>query len=552
MTANSTRFHGMTRLMLASREGDIAAVRSLINDGANVNATSIDPIRGARGDKRRTPLMFASENGHIDVVNELLLHGADPNMKSAGIKLEYNVNRNTFNKMRSKYFDECSGCTALMFASKEGHLDVVKALLTHKADPEIKDVHGLIALDLAIAAAHEKIIKVLAGESELTPGKLMEYFEEKKNAAKAARYADRKKRGYTDLMIATMDGTLPLVRELIKSGVDLDEFSEYSGAPALLIACEYGEVEIVRELIEGGANVTALDINGYTALMHASERGDLQILKLVLEAARNHYEYEIQIEGNVYTTADLYYYVYVNKATPDEDERASGFTALMFADKKEIVRELIKSGAYVNHATKGNLTALLKACRDINNEVVTELCENGADVNAIDSNPGDETDGYTPLHYAASQVILPKSVNMIKTLCEYGANVNAKDANGLTTLMHVCIDSFGYHPNDYDKIAKELVRCGANVRLKSPDGLTALDLLKGDEGSEIYMVVEAALKEQQNPTPKVAKRRGRSLVVTRRNRRNIRNTRLSEENMLQRWEGRGRSKKRHTRSLNRR
>jgi ankyrin repeat protein len=530
MAANSTRFHGMTRLMLASRDGDLAAVRSLLNDGANVNATSIDPIHGARGGNRRTPLMFASEKGHIDVVNELLSHGADPNIKSVGTKLEYNVNRNTFNTMRSKYFNECSGCTALMFASKGNHLDVVKALLAHKADPAISDVHGMNALDLAIAAAHEKIIHVLAGETHVKPEKLLGYFEEKKAAAKAARYTDRKESGYTDLMIATMDGNLPLVRELIKSGVDLNEFSEYSGAPALLMACEHGELEIVRALIEGGADVTALDINGYTALMHASERGDLNILKLVLEAVSDTYELDLEVQD------------YVNKATPDEDERASGFTALMFADKKEIVRELIKSGADVNHATRGKFTPLMRACREINDEVVAELCEHGADVNAVDSNPGDETDGYTPLLYAASIPIVPKTNNMIKTLCKYGANVNAKDANGYTALMHSCIDSFGSWPNDHHIIAAELVRCGANPRLKADDGSTALDILHGHEGSEIYMVVEAAL----HPTPNVVRRRGRSLVT----RRNRRNTRLSEENMLQRWEGH--SKKRHTRSLNRR
>jgi ankyrin repeat protein len=358
----------------------------------------------------------------------------------------------------------------------------------------------------------------------------MASFIEKKGATKAAKYADMKKRGYTDLMIATLDGNLPLVRELVKSGVDLNEFSEYSGAPALLIACKSGELEIARELIENGADITALDINGYTALMHASDKAHLDIVKLLLKMVKM-------------TLSPIKYLEYVNTAVPDEDEGASGFTALMFADKKEVVRELIKFGADVNHVTKGELTALLMASRDLHNEVVTELCENGANVNAVDSNPGDETDGYTPLHYAASHA----SVEMIKTLCKYGANVNAKDANGLTALMHTCIDSSTYYPNDYDKAAKELIRCGANVHLKSDDGSTALDLLKGYEDFDIYTVIEGALKEQQlNIKPKVIKRRARSLV-SRRNRRNIR---LSEENLLESWEGR--SKKRHTRSLNRR
>jgi len=532
MAANSTRFRGMTRLMIASRDGDLAAVRSLLKEGANVNATRIDPIHGVRGGDHRTSLMFASEKGHIDIVNELLSAGANPNMKSVGTKLAYNVSGNTFNIMRSKYFKECSGCTALMFASKEGHLDVVKALLAHKADPEIKDVHDLIPLDLAIAAGHEKIVQVLAGESHVKPGKLLGYFEEKKAALNAKRAAERaswKKRGYTELTIAILDRNLPHVRELLKSGVDPNEITEYLGSAPLIVACKKGELEIARELIEHGADITLPDENKYTALMFASQINHLDLVKLLLKTAEEHFVFQGEVKD------------YVNIATPFEENDAceAGFTALMFADEIEVIRELIKCGADLNHVNYGKMTVLMRACRDRKEELVTELCEHGADVNLAEDDPGEETDGYTPLHYAASS---DGSVNMINTLCKHGANVNAKDANGNTPLMRACIESLDYSSNDYHLVAKELVRCGANPRLKADDGSTALDLLQGDEGSKIYMVVEAA----SHPTPKVAKRRGRSLVT----RRNRRNTRLSEENMLERWEGR--SKKRHTRSLNRR
>jgi len=56
--------------------------------------------------------------------------------------------------------------------------------------------------------------------------------------------------------------------------------------------------------------------------------------------------------------------------------------------------------------------------------------------------------------------------------------------------------------------------------------------------------------EPKPPNPGTPKRRGRSLA-TRRNRRVAKNKMPSEENMLQRFEGRSRSRKLRTRSVNR-
>lgn len=62
-----------------------------------------------------TPLLVASRNGHLDCVSALLAANAD--------------------------FDEtdATGLTALHFAAAFGHLDVVRVLLTAGADPEAED-----------------------------------------------------------------------------------------------------------------------------------------------------------------------------------------------------------------------------------------------------------------------------------------------------------------------------------------------------------------------------------------------------------------------------
>src|SRR4029077_13158649 len=62
-----------------------------------------------------TPLMASSRAGSVASVKLLLQHGADPNK-----------------------VDSLEDQTALMWATAEGHLDVVDALLTAGANPNMK------------------------------------------------------------------------------------------------------------------------------------------------------------------------------------------------------------------------------------------------------------------------------------------------------------------------------------------------------------------------------------------------------------------------------
>lgn len=70
MREQANIIEGRTALMLASFDGDLGAVRRLLEAGADVNATDRD------GD---TALMFAALKGHAEVVRELLENGADVN-----------------------------------------------------------------------------------------------------------------------------------------------------------------------------------------------------------------------------------------------------------------------------------------------------------------------------------------------------------------------------------------------------------------------------------------------------------------------------------------
>ena len=85
-----------------------------------------------------TALMFASEQGHLEVVNVLLTQRANPNAING-----------------SKY------CTALIMASYKGHFAVVDALLQAGADPGIAKKSGETALIIASKHLSMMILRVV-------------------------------------------------------------------------------------------------------------------------------------------------------------------------------------------------------------------------------------------------------------------------------------------------------------------------------------------------------------------------------------------------------
>ena len=107
-------------LMLAALAGELEICRLLIQKNADVNKPGW------------TPLHYASTNGHLPVINLLLDEHA--------------------------YIDAASpnGTTPLMMAAHYGTPAAVKLLLTAGADPLLKNVQGLTALDFSVRGNREE------------------------------------------------------------------------------------------------------------------------------------------------------------------------------------------------------------------------------------------------------------------------------------------------------------------------------------------------------------------------------------------------------------
>ncbi|WP_253303097.1 ankyrin repeat domain-containing protein [Wolbachia endosymbiont of Phyllotreta cruciferae] len=87
-------------------------------------------------------------------------------------------------------------------------------------------------------------------------------------------------RGYTALHLAVTEKRLETVRELIKSGGNVNAEEYGNKCTPLHLACMVGKVEIVEELVEAGAEIEQADKFGMIAMDYAKNSKEVtEVLK---------------------------------------------------------------------------------------------------------------------------------------------------------------------------------------------------------------------------------------------------------------------------------
>jgi len=139
---------GQTALMIVARTSNVEAARLLIAHGANVNATEKQ--------KQQTALIWAAAESQPAMVRELIAHGADVNARE-------HVNEDlpqVSAEPRAQHLTY-GGLTPLLYATREGCLSCVQALVEGGAKLNMPDPEGVTPLIEAIANAHFDTAKYL-------------------------------------------------------------------------------------------------------------------------------------------------------------------------------------------------------------------------------------------------------------------------------------------------------------------------------------------------------------------------------------------------------
>jgi uncharacterized protein len=160
----------MTALMQAVKKNDLALVRQLIHDGADVNALE------SNGD---APLVMAAYLGHSAIVKALLEAGADiaavdPSMKATALHAASYAGRSEAAALLIQYGIDIdkqgpyNGYTALHDAIWQNNVETARVIIESGANLQLKSHEGETPLEMARARGRKEIAALI--EQKQTAG----------------------------------------------------------------------------------------------------------------------------------------------------------------------------------------------------------------------------------------------------------------------------------------------------------------------------------------------------------------------------------------------
>jgi uncharacterized protein len=285
--AKSANPGGETALMTASRTGKVDAVKLLLDHGADVN--SKESVHG------QTALMWAVLENHPDVVKLLLAHGADINAQTTVVTPDGttgtpqtasgDIGAHGPGMYRARAVPSPSGgMTALLFAARDGNLEMARILVDGKAELERAAGNGTRPLVAAITNNHIELALFLLDKGA-DPNAADTFY--KRNPLFAA--VEMRNPDFTrDTAPPVPDKRDPmdLIKTLLAKGANPNarvnttpfrgffqvsaNWVNFDGQTALIRAALNGDVTLMRLLLEHGADPTMATNDGSTALMAAA------------------------------------------------------------------------------------------------------------------------------------------------------------------------------------------------------------------------------------------------------------------------------------------
>jgi len=359
---------GETPLIKAAKVGDLQIVTALLKAGAAVDT----PDSGFG----QTPLMAAAREGHTAVVKLLIDRGARVNAQTRTGKTPEIRNPAESKASRGAGIqrggwpnrgirESIPGAkTPLLYAAREGHVDIVRLLLDAGANLEQADADGVTPLLIALMNEHAEAASFLVERGANVNA--MDWY------------------GQSPLFVAVDVRNLDVSGPTRDNGVDREAF--YRVAELLLNRganpnARTREFPPQRPWVTRLGSLSWVDFTGQTPFLRAALAGDVKMMKLLLRFGA---------DPNIPTTEGT---------TPLMAAAGVNWTVSQTFDEGEAsLLEAVKLahslGNDVNAQNALGINALHGAANRGLNDIIRYLVEQGADLSAADK------EGRTPLVWA--------------------------------------------------------------------------------------------------------------------------------------------------------
>ncbi|PWT84151.1 MAG: hypothetical protein C5B57_05330 [Blastocatellia bacterium] len=447
----------VTRLVDAVKAGDRKAVRSLLQQSADVNAPDVDGT---------TALHWAVRADDIDTVRLLLTSGADATAANrygvTALSLAVTNGSSTLTRMLLEAGADANaalleGETVLMTAAYNGRLEPIRMLLDYGADPNAHErSFGETALMWAAALNQAAAIRVLIdGGADVNARSAVANYSRPRTPITVLPRG-----GWTPLMYAARQGAIEAVRTLVDAGADLN-LRDPDGTTALVLAIINAHYRLAAMLVEKGADLNVADEAGMAALYAAIDMHTLPWLfgspEPKTNDPRESFEMvKLLLAHGADPNARLQRSPLQRLHTPGDPVMAEGATPFMRAAKAgdiAVMRLLLDHGANPALVQKNGTTALIIAAG-------LGWQDGGANLNTRDR--GTQGD----------------AINAIRLCLQQGLDIHAVNDSGTGVLHAAALRG------DAADIIRFLVANGARVDAKNYQGQTALDLALARRGQD--------------------------------------------------------------------
>ncbi len=476
---NASQGDGMTALHWAASNNDVDLAAMLIHAGANVRAAT--RINGY------TPLLLAAKEGHAAVIRTLLERGADP--KAASV----------------------SGTSPLMLAAAAGSVDAATVLLDAGADVNAKEAaRGQTAIMFAAAYNRVPMLRLLTqrGADVSITSKVVDLhsFTEEDSERRPAQSGEGGARkpqvagvdrnfvyteligymgGMTPLLLAAREGHADAAMALVEAGADVNQVSAGDRTSPLLIATINGHFDLARSLLDRGANPRLAAENGVTPLYAAlncqwAQKSNYPQPRAHLQQKQTYLDLMTALldkgaDPNVRVNRKVWYSGYNSDLSGIDEIGATPFWRAAYASDVDAMKLLMARGADPSIATMkpAGRRQFTDGAREQPKDVsgLPPVPVGGPSVTPLQAATGV---GYAEGFAANSHRIHPAGwMPAVKYLVEeIGLDVNARDHEGNTALHHAAA-------RGDNEMILYLVSKGGDVTAVNREGQTTADMANG-------------------------------------------------------------------------